>query len=359
MTHAVIQKFLPIALAIVTAGIVNFRRTAWADDTIPGPAKPGISRELAMKTLGGRQFWGDVFFFHRWRIQQNVFTGHFRLIDAEDYRHAAGDFEECLQKLEQIKNAAKIPPMSGKAVILLHGIIRSSKSMDRMREPLEAAGYNVFQFDYPSTRVPIQDAAKYLDRCIRSLEGIDEISFIVHSMGGLVVRSYLAQSMESGEPPDARLKRMVMLGVPNLGAQMADRVKNLGLFQAIFGPAGQQLISDPSGFVAQLPTPEFEFAIVAGGRGTINGYNPLIPGDDDGTVSVTSTRLPGAADFVLVPCLHSFMMVNAEIVDYSVRFITEGRLREEGEPHRIPKASMPDGQTTADISSTAEARIND
>jgi pimeloyl-ACP methyl ester carboxylesterase len=290
-----------------------------------------IKQDATMKTLGGRQFWGDVFFFREWRIQKHVVTGHHRLLDGEDYRHVAGTFDECRDKLDEIKKERKLEPMSGSAVVLLHGIIRSSKSMRKMRAPFEEAGYTVFSFDYPSTQADIPSAAEYLHSVLESLEGIREINFVVHSMGGLVVRAYLK------EHEDKRIKRMVMLGVPNLGANLADRVQKVGLYRLVFGPAGQQLVSAPNGLIASLPAPEFEFAIIAGARGTLNGFNPLIPGDDDGTVTVNSTRLPGAADFITVSCLHSFLMGDDDAIDCSVRFIRSGRLRKEGERHPIPK----------------------
>jgi len=287
------------------------------------------SREFAMKTFGGRQFWSDVLFFHGWRIQQNYFTEHYRLLDKDDHRHASGTLKFCKQQLEEIKREKKLKPMSGKAVIFVHGIIRSSKSFNKMKSQLEAEGYSVYGFDYPSTRVEISKGAESLHSVIESLDGVEEISFVVHSMGGLVVRSYLDKHR------DKRIKRMVMLGVPNLGAKMADQVKELSLFKTIFGPAGQQLVSDPDGLIAKLPTPDFEFAVIAGSRGTEDGYNPLVPGDDDGTVSVTSTRLPGASDFAKVNVLHSFMVDDKQVIEQSVRFIKTGALRKSGKKEPI------------------------
>ena len=79
-----------------------------------------------------------------------------------------------------------------------------------------SAGYTTIEFDYPSTQISIPEAARFLDRLIQSLEGFDEINFVVHSMGGLVVRAY---TMEYDDP---RIKRMVMLGTPNRGAELAD-----------------------------------------------------------------------------------------------------------------------------------------
>ncbi len=299
-----------------------------------------------MKTLGGMQFWGDVAFFHDFRIQRNVYSSHYRLLDGDDNRLASGTLPECRAKLDEIRKTKELPPMSGKAVILLHGIIRSSKSMQAMRDPFVKAGYTVFPFNYPSTRIEIPESAEYLHRAIQSLDGIEEINFVVHSMGGIVVRAYLAKHR------DKRIRRMVMLGVPNRGAKMADRVKQLSLFRTIFGPAGQQLVSAPDGLIAKLPTPDFEFAVIAGARGTLTGFNPLVPGDDDGTVSVASARLPGAADFVTVPVLHSFIMNSPDAVDYSVRFIQTGRLRDKGQPHPIPKPKTAEPKTPKSKPST-------
>lgn len=291
-----------------------------------------LQRSIAVRTMGGRQFWGDVSFFQNYRIQRNVFTGHYRLLDAEDQRQAWGSLDDCRKRLEEIRIERKLPPMKGKAVIAIHGVLRSSKSFVPMLDTLKKAGYQVFGFDYPSTQVQIPEAAEYLHSCIQSLEGVEEINLVVHSMGGLVVRSYL------GMHHDDRIHRMVMLGVPNKGAEMADLMKRNLLFRMIYGPAGQQLVTDPKGLIASLPTPEFDFAVIAGGRGDERGFNPLIEGDDDGTVRVVSTRLPGACDFATVKCLHSFLMRDPSVAEMTVRFLNDGQLRAQGDREPIVAA---------------------
>jgi pimeloyl-ACP methyl ester carboxylesterase len=287
--------------------------------------------KTTMRTLGGKQFWGDVLFFHDWKIQRNIFSGHYRLLDGKNNRLAWGTLNECKQRLDEIRRERNLPAMSGKAVILLHGIIRSSRSFTRMRDRLKDEGYLVFGFEYPSTRVDIPESAAYLHSVIESLDGVEEINFVVHSMGGLVVRAYLSKH------EDPRIRRMVMIGVPNLGAHMADHLRKNLLYRTFFGPAGQQLVCDTDGLIAGLPIPNFEFAVIAGGRENDNGYNPIIPGDDDGTVCVESTRLPGAADFGIVHGIHSFLMNHETVVDYTVRFLETGRLRAEGDPQPIPR----------------------
>ncbi|QDU48375.1 DUF7379 domain-containing protein [Gimesia panareensis] len=287
----------------------------------------------AMKTMGGRQFWGDVQFYQGWKIQQNVISKHFRLLDPADQRHASGTLEECQQRLEEIKQEKQLPPMQGRAVILIHGIIRSSKSFDKLKQACQKSGWIPVPFDYPSTQLTIPENAQYLGRVIQSLEGVEEIDLVVHSMGGLVVRSWLDQQEEA----DPRIRRMVMLGVPNRGADMADRFRSNLLFKVVFGPAGQQLVTEEnSDFIAKLPTPPFSFGVIAGGRNTLKGFNPLIRGDDDGTVSVSSTRLPGAADFILLPVMHSFMMYDSRSISHTLRFLKTGKFRESGETQPIP-----------------------
>ncbi len=284
-----------------------------------------------MKTLGGRQFWGDVAFYHGWRIQRSAITGHYRLLDDEDNRQAWGTIDECRKALDELREERKLPAMKGKAVIVVHGIIRSSKSFAGMTARLKKDGYSVFGFDYPSTRIRIPEIADHLHSCVQSLEGIEEINFVVHSMGGLVVRQYLSKHQ------DERIARMVMLGVPNKGAEMADFFQRNLLFKAIFGPAGQQLVTDGKGLIAALPVPEFEFAVLSGARGDDSGFNPLIDGDDDGTVRLESTRLPGAADFATVRCLHSFLMSDPDAIEMTARFLKEGKLRAEGDRQPIPR----------------------
>lgn len=277
------------------------------------------------------QFWSDVRFFRGWRIQRNVVTGRFRLLDAHNKRHVFGSFESCLEKLAEVKRDRRLAPMAGNAVIVIHGIVRSARTFAIMRPALEKAGYTVVEFEYPSTRVGIAEAAGDLKHLVDSLEGIAEINFVVHSMGGLVTRAYLKGHV------DPRIKRMVMLGVPNRGSEMADLLRKNYAFRLLFGPAGQQLGTDPDGLIPTLPIPSFEFAIIAGARGRSVGFNPLIKGDNDLLVSVASTQLPGAVDSMTIRSFHRFIPANAAVIDATVRFLQTGWLRKNGTRQPIPR----------------------
>ncbi|MCH2202650.1 MAG: alpha/beta fold hydrolase [Fuerstiella sp.] len=271
------------------------------------------------RTLGGRQFWSDVGFFRGWRIQENVFTDHYRLLDSENRRHMFGSLTECRTALNTVREEHQLPPMSGRAIILVHGLIRSSRSFDSLARTLELEDCTIVRFDYSSTRSSVPDAARCLSQVIESLDGIGSIDLVVHSLGGVVLRYYLRDHC------DDRIRRAVMLGVPNHGAKIADRFHNNVFYRMMYGPAGQQLTSEEDGLIAGLPVPDFEFGVIAGGRGRVRGFNPLLKGDNDSTITVRSARLKGAADFTLQPVIHSFLMSDRRCVQAIVTFLKYGR----------------------------------
>ena len=115
-----LNRFTVFACALV---MLEVRRVS-AEESLAKSWVETIKKQaeeaIRPKTLGGRQFWGDVHHFQGWRIQQNVFTKHFRLIDPDDVRHSHGSLDECQSTLTKIVEEQNLPPMDGPAVILIH-----------------------------------------------------------------------------------------------------------------------------------------------------------------------------------------------------------------------------------------------
>ena len=287
-----------------------------------------LGENLPMPTLGGKQFWADEMFFHAWRIQRNVVSGHCRLLDGNNVRHAWGKFDHCLDRLSDIRREQNLPPMEGSALLLLHGLGRTRSAMSPLAKYLKKnGGYATFNVSYPSTRRSIADHAKALANIIENLHGIDRIDLVGHSMGNIVIRRYVADQTDNstGRKPDPRIKRIVMLGPPNHGSIIANALKDNGLFTAVMGKPGQELGRQWVWLETDLATPQCEFGIIAGGFGNEKGFNPALPGDDDGVVTVSSTRLDGATDFVLLPVLHSVMSADRKVQLQTLRFLQTGR----------------------------------
>ena len=293
---------------------------------------------LPLPTMGGEAFWSDELVYQGWRIQQNVLTGHYRLLDPHDVRRAWGTAEQCRAAFDELKRREKLPPLSGRAVVTLHGLIRSRDHMQGLSQFLAQEGkYHVVNVSYASTRRSLDDHALALSHVIAGLEGIEEIHFVCHSLGNLVVRRYLGEASQA-QPRwqvDPRINRMVMLGPPNNGAQLAVLFKNNELYGLVTGPSGKQLSRTWDDCQKTLATPGFPFAILAGGRGTDLGLNPLVDGDDDLIVAVEETRLPGAADFRLLNCRHSRLMDDPAARQYVHSFLEHGYFTAESERQPI------------------------
>lgn len=313
---------------------------------LAGGAAPLVARQpstggnnaFPVPTMGGKQLWADELFFYRWRIQRNVLTGHCRLLDENNLRYGWGTFDQCKAKLEQIKRARAMPPMRGKVVVVLHGLFRSRTSMSKLCEHLgEQGGYTVLNVGYASTQREVGSHAKALERIVDNLDGVDEISFIGHSMGNVVIRHYLGDL--AGHPPRTRPRfcRFVMLAPPNQGSHLAAVFANNVLFKEIVGDAGQELGHQWPELERRLATPDFEFGIIAGGKNNAKGYNPLLAGDNDGTISIETTKLAGARDFVVVPVLHSFIMDNARVQQYVLRFLQRGYFTTAEQRHPLER----------------------
>ncbi len=285
--------------------------------------------------------WTDRHLFRGWRIQQHVETGKCRLLDGDGKLRAEGTFAHCLETLESVKREQHLAPMRGKAVVLLHGLGAPCWSMKLLADYLrQQGGYEVFIVEYASLRSNIDDQARSLARVIQSLEGIEEINFVGHSMGNIVIRRYLAGDRSPCENwnPDPRIHRFVMIAPPNHGSITATSLANDPLFQAVFGESGQQLGVKWHELESRLAVPDCEFGIIAGGWGSRYGLDPFLPGDNDGRITVAETRLAGASDFVAVSALHELIANDFRVFGYTLRFLKDGYFVAPEQRQSIPRA---------------------
>ncbi len=276
-----------------------------------------------LPTLGGVQFWGDVFWYAGWRIQENVYTGHFRLLDPDDRRAAWGTWEACRTEFENVRSRRKLRLDSDHLVVLLHGLGRSRTAMEAMRTSLEDAGFAVAAVGYPSTRQSISEHAEGLGQLLDNLDDVRHVSFITHSLGGIVVRAALADE-ELPWRKRMKLGRVVMLAPPSRGSELARELAHFSPFQTLAGPSALELTTE----LKSIPAPPCPFGIVAASRENDSGLNPFIDGDDDGIVSVEETKLEGAADHLTVKGIHTLIMNDRDVIAATVRFLHTSRFRE-------------------------------
>lgn len=216
--------------------------------------------------------------------------------------------------------------MTREAVILLHGLARTSKSLRKMGAALTAAGYTTVNVDYPSRERPIAELSEIAITQTLNTPALREfptVHFVTHSMGGILLRDYL------GKHGASRIGRAVMLGPPNQGSELVDKLGGWRLsrpiFQQINGPAGNQLGTDADAVPNQLGSVTFPLGVIAGNR-SINWINSLlIPGANDGKVSVERSKIPGMTDHIVLPTTHPMMMNNRTVIRQTLHFLQHER----------------------------------
>jgi pimeloyl-ACP methyl ester carboxylesterase len=292
-------------------------------------AQSGGLFAAGVPTLGNGFVWSDEVWRHDWRISKHAVIGHYRLLDPRNRRHAFGSFETCLTKLNQITRDRNLPPLPKHIVIVMHGLGAPPQFMEGMvsylRENGRLAAINI---GYPSTLEDIDSYAASLDSVVRHLDGVERVSFVAHSMGNIVIRRYL-HNLERLAPamrPSVQFQRMVMISPPNHGAELADRFADSRLAAMAAGKPLEQLAPSRgwTELEKQLATPNFEFGVIVGGRGDGEGYLDAIPGDDDMLLSVETSKLAGASDFIQTGGIHQLMPKYKEVRAAALSFLLHG-----------------------------------
>ena len=208
----------------------------------------------------------------------------------------------------------------GDTVVLLHGLAAGRLNMHPIARVLRAGGYRTLNLAYPSR-------GRSLDRIVDSLAeeiaagASGTIHFVTHSMGGLVARALIARHRP------AQLGRVVMLGPPNQGSEWVSLLAQMRLDRPLLREARHLLTPNRNDdIVRKLAMVDYPLGIIAGDR-PLDPLLPrlVLPGPNDGKVSVAATRLAGAADHIVLSVPHTLMVISRSVHRQVIAFLRHGR----------------------------------
>ena len=191
-------------------------------------------------------------------------------------------------------------------VLLVHGLGRTSLSLRRLGRRLGRAGHTARYFGYAPW---LESCDRIVARLAARLEALDARgeawAAVGHSLGGLLLRAALARS----EP--TCLAHLIMLGTPNHPPRLARRVAGYAPFRWFAGECGQRLASTE--FFAGLPSPSYDYTVLAGVRGFHGSRSPFGQEPNDGIVALSEARVKPEDQVPTFPVMHSFMMNHAAV----------------------------------------------
>lgn len=210
--------------------------------------------------------------------------------------------------------------LASDCVVFLHGLARTSDSMQKAADVFGESGYLVANIDYPSRHLVIETLAPIAVRAgLDACPSDSVVHFVTHSLGGILVRYYLEHN------EIANLGRVLMFAPPNQGSEVVDSLRGVPGFAWINGPAGLQLGTGDDSVPLTLGPVDYEVGIIAGAE----TFNPILSqyldNPDDGKVSVENTKLEGMSDFIVLPHSHPFIMKSETAIKQAVAFIDSGK----------------------------------
>jgi pimeloyl-ACP methyl ester carboxylesterase len=220
-------------------------------------------------------------------------------------------------------------------VILVHGFLRTGASMWPLARALRTEGFDARPVTLRGHEQGLRELGEQLGHKVERLRREhDEVHFVTHSMGGLVVRHLLSRR------PPRGTGRVVMIAPPNQGSRYAEVLHDdvLSLPWGRFDPV-RKFLPGERGDCLDAGVPEAEVGIIAGGPRS--GWTRGLPwsivarlrgrpidlgadGEHDGTVRIDECHLPGARDFAVLPYTHTGILMRRECRDLCLSFLRTG-----------------------------------
>jgi pimeloyl-ACP methyl ester carboxylesterase len=201
-------------------------------------------------------------------------------------------------------------------VIYVHGLwMPGDESLILRHRLAQEFDLTLHSFRYSAAYSTMSAITARLEEFVRELQTA-EVHFVGHSLGGLVIHRFLERF------PDQPPGRAVFLGTPCVASRAAEQASGFAPVAHLMGQSVAEELLQPR---ERRWTHERALGIVAGSQPF--GVGQLLANfdeDNDGTIAVSETRMPGMSDHLVLPVSHLGMLVSARVARETGLFLTEG-----------------------------------
>lgn len=275
-------------------------------------------------TFGGSQFWADVFFYQKWRIQRNCVSKSYRLLDSWDIVRHRGTFEECRKAFVNYIDIYELPRQSGPMIVMLHGFGENKNIFKPLWRKALDRGYMAAAVNYPSMQCNIESHVRQLIFLLNNMEDTEEVSFVSSGVGGILLRKLF--SINAPWQQKLRIGRIVQVCPPNHGCRLIHKLSRNPLTRWIFGPMTEELSEENIAKIPGFP-PEVEVGIIYC-RIPNKGFYAWLPERIHKLLpDKNESKLAGATDFIEISNSQRNVFKNRSVVSAVMNFIDLGRFR--------------------------------
>ena len=206
--------------------------------------------------------------------------------------------------------------MNNQITILSHGFNKSSEDMAYLGDGLSYHGINNVIVNLPTTFGSLSDCLNSLHAQIYDITKKHNINFIGHSMGGLIIRSYINKwKLEN-------VNRCIFIATPHLGSKLAKISGCIPFYENIFKPIKNLKSSIENEYL--LTNKNIEIGLIIGHKNNTVLGNIFLPAESDGRVEIKSALSSDAKDAIILPYGHKEIHRKEETLNQVKCFLLNG-----------------------------------